>query len=399
MLAGSPNVCPRCGVRGPVRLDAGKVCAACEAQEAWAAHEHERLVIDHAAIDEAVRRREGDLHGVPFWRRHLWALPAALSLACAAASVSALVVFLSARPIGPLGPLLDGLRGDAGRAAAMGGVALVVSLVALFRLRRHRHYRKLPLLAAHLSGTVAGASALVVGLLAWFSLRQELSMAHTTMPPLPERSPTSPRAERIIRATVVILAPDRDGDARGLGIGAGAIVARDATRAWIVSCRHVVHPHGPSSWPVWVQLSDGRAAAGRVRWTAPPPLDVALVEVPIADAPDPVPIRADSADVAAGAPVTFVPNPYRAGWLVHRGEVTLREKHDTPIGEFSLLYTDLPVQRGDSGSGLFDEHGQLVGLNTWARIDGGGPQGISLPSEAIHGALAAVQAHDAPEGP
>jgi S1-C subfamily serine protease len=71
--------------------------------------------------------------------------------------------------------------------------------------------------------------------------------------------------------------------------------------------------------------------------------------------------------------------------------VQRRESHHTPAGEFSLLYTDLPVQPGDSGSGLFDAHGQLVGLNTWTRIGQGAPQGISLPSEAMRAIVDALQ--------
>ena len=58
-----------------------------------------------------------------------------------------------------------------------------------------------------------------------------------------------------------------------------------------------------------------------------------------------------------------------------------------------LAFTDLPVTFGDSGSGLYDARGHLVGLNTWTRIGGDGPsQGISLPSETMRGLVDAI--HD-----
>jgi len=208
-------------------------------------------------------------------------------------------------------------------------------------------------------------------------------------------------AERIVNATVVVLSTDADGDAAHLGIGTGAVIAADDTRAWIVTCSHVAMPyfavgawrHARDARPVWIQLSDGREGLATVRWTAAPPLDVALVELPIAHPPEPVAIAADTTEIQASASVTFVPNPYRSGWKVLRGTLLRREAHRTPAGVYDLLFTDLPVTFGDSGSGLFDARGQLVGLNTWTRITGDGPsQGISLPSETMRVLVDAIRA-------
>jgi serine protease Do len=128
-----------------------------------------------------------------------------------------------------------------------------------------------------------------------------------------------------------------------------------------------------------------------VRWTAAPPLDVAVVEVPLADPPAPVTISPDASSLAPGASVMFVPNPYRDGWKVISGELRRREPHRTPAGTYELLYTDLPVIPGDSGSGLFDARGQLVGLNTWTRPGAhGDAEGISLPSETMRTLVDAI---------
>jgi S1-C subfamily serine protease len=45
--------------------------------------------------------------------------------------------------------------------------------------------------------------------------------------------------------------------------------------------------------------------------------------------------------------------------------------------------TNLPVTHGDSGSGLFDSRGRLIGLNTWVQVERDGSHGISLPAEAM----------------
>jgi S1-C subfamily serine protease len=150
--------------------------------------------------------------------------------------------------------------------------------------------------------------------------------------------------------------------------------------------------HPRDARPVWVQLSDGREGQAIVRWTAPPPLDVALVELPIDHPPEPVTIAPETREIQSSASVTFVPNPYRSGWKVLHGELIKRETHRTPAGVYDLLYTDLPVTFGDSGSGLYDARGQFIGLNTWTRITGNGPsQGISLPSETMRVLVDAIR--------
>jgi S1-C subfamily serine protease len=222
---------------------------------------------------------------------------------------------------------------------------------------------------------------------------------YTSMPAR-ESLGASANTERIVNATVVVLAPDADGDAKNLAIGAGAVVAADDNRAWIVTCSHVAMPyiavgawrHPRDARPVWVQLSDGREGQAIVRWTAPPPLDVALVELPIDHPPEPVTIAPETREIQSSASVTFVPNPYRSGWKVLHGELIKRETHRTPAGVYDLLYTDLPVTFGDSGSGLYDARGQFIGLNTWTRITGNGPsQGISLPSETMRVLVDAIR--------
>jgi S1-C subfamily serine protease len=257
-------------------------------------------------------------------------------------------------------------------------------------LRRRRHYRRLAILASHLVCVVAGGTALVTGSCERLS-QGGFGHQYTSMPRR-ESLGASATTERIVNATVVVLAPDASGDAKNLALGAGAIVAADDSRAWIVTCSHVAMPYLPvGAWrhareaqPVWVQLSDGRGGQATVRWTAPPPLDVALIELPIDHAPEPVTIAPETSTIQTSASVTFVPNPYRSGWKVLQGELIKRERHHTPAGAYDLLFTDLPVTFGDSGSGLYDAHGQLIGLNTWTRITAEGPsQGISLPSETM----------------
>ncbi len=393
------RVCPACQTAGPVRLAPGQVCASCEAQAAWLKlGDGERLVIDREAIDAAVRRRQGEAAGEPLWRRALaWAMPAA-TLAAAAACVWCTVDVLSPRPIGPLAALFDGLTASARLATAIGAASFVLGVIALLRLRRRRWFRRLGVLACHLVAIVAGGTAAVIGALHWVALAGAGSSEYLAMPArMMGELPSHVR--RIVDATVVVLAPDAEGDARMLAMGTGAVIAGDDQRAWIVTCSHVAMPYvavgarhnARDAQPVWVALSDGREGRGAVRWTAPPPLDVALIELPVARPPEPVAIAADTSALGPDDPVTFVPNPYRSGWHVVHGKLLQRDTHHTPAGTYDLLFTDLPVIHGDSGSGLYDAHGRLVGLNTWTHLDEAGARGISLPSETMQVLVAAIR--------
>ena len=187
-----------------------------------------------------------------------------------------------------------------------------------------------------------------------------------------------------------------------MSLGSGAVIRSDSGAAFVVTCSHVAMPYASvaafrdprDAHPVWVYFSDGRHAEGHVVWTAEPPLDVAVVRVDIEDPPNPVPVRASADAAEQGFDVSFVPNPFRSGWTVHRGKVLKRESHRTPAGEYSLIYTSLPVQPGDSGTGLFDSLGRLVGLNTWTQIEEGGPRGISLPSNTMERIVEMMDANE-----
>lgn len=391
------SVCPACQTRGPVRLRSGQVCASCEAQAAWQQLGDARLVIDRGSIEEAVRRRAGETAGQPLWRRGLiWALPA-VTLATAAAALWWTIDVLSPRPIGPIATLTTGLVAAARTATLVGLAALVLGAIALGRLRRRLQFRRLAILTCHLIAVVLGASAVLIGGLHWAEWRPALG-ARPGMPPRAALGVPS-HVDRILDATTVVFASDADGDARNLTMGTGAVVFRDPGMAWIVTCSHVAMPyvavgtyHDVRTAPaVWVLLADGREGRATVRWVAAPPLDVALVQLPIDDPPRPVEIAADTSGFGPDASVTFVPNPYRSGWNVERGKLVRRDTHHTPAGTYDLLVTDLHVIPGDSGSGLYDVRGQLVGLNTWTSVEDGHARGISLPSEAMQQLVIAIR--------
>lgn len=385
------TVCPDCNSRVAVRLLAGESCPQCESSKAWERYGRrgEKLVIDRADIVVAEARLGEDGRGIASSLKY-W-LSGIVGLALAVGGGYCLRDLLAARPLGPLAPLYAELQRTSLWCAGLGLLALTVGVASTLAQKKGAMFRNAPLLMVNLIAVIAGTVTMLVGAVHWGGA-SGVGWAYMAMPPLEVASLTLSAQERaIMLATTVLIAPDGNGDARGVSLGSGAVIRSERGAAFVVTCSHVAMPYASvaayrepkDAHPVWVYFSDGRHAEGRVVWTAKPPLDVAVVRVAIVDPPRPVPVRASADAAEAGFEVSFVPNPFRSGWTVHRGTVLKREAHRTPAGEYSLIYTSLPVQPGDSGTGLFDSLGRLVGLNTWTQFEEGGPKGISLPSNTM----------------
>ncbi len=384
------TLCPDCRSPVPVRLLAGQSCSQCESSKAWERYGRrgEKLVIGQNDIAEAeskFTRGEGVAVAAKYWFAGITALVLAVGGIYYARDL------LAARPLGPLAPLFAELQRTSLLTAGLGLLALVVGAASTLAQKRGSLFRNAPLLLVNLTAIVVGTTTMLVGAFHW-SGASGVGWAHMAMPPLEVAPQTlSVQEKSIMSATTVLMAPDRDGDARGVSLGSGAVIRSERGAAFVVTCSHVAMPYASvaafrdpkDAHPVWVYFSDGRHAEGHVVWTAEPPLDVAVVRVSIENPPQPVPVRASADAAEAGFDVSFVPNPFRSGWTVHRGTVLKRESHRTPAGDYSLIYTSLPVQPGDSGTGLFDSLGRLVGLNTWTHFEEGGPKGISLPSNTM----------------
>ncbi|GMR22724.1 MAG: hypothetical protein BMS9Abin37_1092 [Acidobacteriota bacterium] len=391
------TICPECSAPVKVRLIGGEACPQCESSKAWERYGEagQKLVVRHGDIAAAEAKINRDADGSAATARY-W-LPGLLALAASTVAIFFVRELVSARPVGPLQPLYAELQRTSLLSAGFGFAAFAVGIASTLAQKKGSLFRNAPLLIVNLSAVLVGAFAGLVGGFTWGGA-SGVGWAHMAMPPLAGALPTlqemqalTAQEQSIMVATTVLVAPDGNGDARGMSLGSGAVIRSDREAAFVVTCSHVAMPYASvaafrdpeDAHPVWVYFSDGRHAQGRVVWAAEPPLDVAVVRVDIKDPPHPVPVRASADAAEQGFEVSFVPNPFRSGWTVHHGKVLKRESHRTPAGDYSLIYTSLPVQPGDSGTGLFDSLGRLIGLNTWTQIEEGGPKGISLPSNTM----------------
>lgn len=158
--------------------------------------------------------------------------------------------------------------------------------------------------------------------------------------------------------------------------GSGFIIDSNGT---IVTNNHVVK----GAKTVTITLSDGDTFPAKVIGTDPK-TDLAVLKI---SAPKPLPYvdLGSSEGVTTGQWVVAMGNPFGLGNTVTAGIVSAigRDIGDGPYDRF--IQTDAPINEGNSGGPLFNQQGQVIGVNTAILSPSGGSVGIgfAIPSDMI----------------
>ncbi|MCL4165119.1 UNVERIFIED_CONTAM: hypothetical protein GTU68_050685, partial [Idotea baltica] len=165
------------------------------------------------------------------------------------------------------------------------------------------------------------------------------------------------------------------------GLGSGFIVSEDGQ---IVTNHHVVK--GAQS--VKVTLSDGRSFDAEVIGSDPA-TDIALLSIK-ADVDLPFVTFGSSDEMRVGDEVVAVGNPFGLSSTVTSGIISAKSR-DINAGPYDdFIQTDAAINRGNSGGPLFNNDGDVVGVNTAILSPGGGSVGIgfSVPSDVVREVVA-----------
>jgi serine protease Do len=127
---------------------------------------------------------------------------------------------------------------------------------------------------------------------------------------------------------------------------------------------------------ITVAFSDGRELSAKVLGRDPK-TDLAVLKVD-GKAPLPVVDLGDSDALAVGDWVVAIGNPFGLSNTVTAGIVSAKGRAigQGPYDHF--IQTDASINPGNSGGPLFDEHGNVVGINTAIFSQGGGNIGIGF---------------------
>ncbi|MCB8875140.1 Do family serine endopeptidase [Acidisoma silvae] len=165
--------------------------------------------------------------------------------------------------------------------------------------------------------------------------------------------------------------------------GSGFIINGNGT---IVTNNHVVQ----GAKTITVTLSDGTRLPAKLIGRDPS-TDIAVLKV---DAKHPLPYLdlGSSAKVQTGQWVIAMGNPFGLGGTVTAGIVSA-EGRDIGDGPYdSFLQIDAPINKGNSGGPLFDQAGEVIGMNTAILSPSGGSIGIgfAIPADTIKAIVAQI---------
>ncbi|WP_309120332.1 serine protease [Paenibacillus sp.] len=225
---------------------------------------------------------------------------------------------------------------------------------------------------------IAGVLALMVCAQVITLLPQVFSLAAVRFLTVSAQLSQSAEIQQYKESVVVI----RSGGSKGTGF----FVSEDGL---VVTNRHVVDG---SKTPL-VHLSDGSVYQGRVLWSDDE-VDLALVDID-AEAVPALPLAA-SYDGAEDVPVYIIGNPLFFNGIANEGVTRgLLPDRDPP-----MLAIDAPVYRGNSGSPVITEDGEVIGVvyaTSSMERDGKKQRiGLAVPIDWVHRRMAEPPAPPAP---
>jgi S1-C subfamily serine protease len=196
-----------------------------------------------------------------------------------------------------------------------------------------------------------------------------------------------PILKRAMRATVLIETP-QGGILGGTKIGSGVILDIKEQEALLVTNQHVVVPTFPDGrtdtdalGPVRIHFIGQSETFGKVVWRAPGGIDLALVRV-WGDTRQARAARwAPGRRPRVGDSAFAIGNPHHLGWTHTQGVISQLRLQRVDGHEVHVIQTQTALNPGNSGGGLFDREGYLLGINTWTndrRVSEGISFAISL---------------------
>jgi S1-C subfamily serine protease len=209
-----------------------------------------------------------------------------------------------------------------------------------------------------------------------FSHPQGTMLLNEMEPDVAAMEHLAPQILRAVKANVLI---ESSGPKFMIGmsrIGSGVVVRVNDDHALVVTNRHVVDPKYSDNSsresapelpgdPLQVKLLGQPAQSSRVVWLAPNGIDLALVDVPfISHDSQAAPWKADQ-PLTIGEDVFTIGNPLHLDWSLTRGGISQIRSQHFGDRKIQIIQTDAALNFGNSGGGLYNKDGMLIGINTW----------------------------------
>ena len=189
---------------------------------------------------------------------------------------------------------------------------------------------------------------------------------------VPASQARSMRANTVITGSAGLLS--------GHGVGSGIIVRRDDQDVYILTNRHVVEMGGDRA-SLRVLFYNGEESQAKLEWMAPEGVDLAVLKCQALTLPADISVEVSPTPPKQGEHVFAVGNPMALYWSYTEGVISAIRQQDCEGREVTVYQTQTPINQGNSGGGLYNMRGELVGINTWTQ-DKAHAEGLSFAISA-----------------
>ena len=251
-----------------------------------------------------------------------------------------------------------------------GAIAMLVACIALVSHRPNQRGVVLAAVAmalglADIVGWAVGLSSYMGGNTGHVSLA-EMAIDDESLNELPSH------IARAMRANVMI---NSDMGIGRMGMGSGVVLQIVDGLSYIVTNRHVVDSSytsgtttAPNDLSSMARLTVGSITAvqapASVVWVAPHGVDLALISARLPAGVVDVAHWETDKDTVVGDPVFAIGNPHGLGWTHTSGSISQIRRQTRGGFSYRILQTSAAINSGNSGGGLYDSSGRLLGINT-----------------------------------
>lgn len=270
----------------------------------------------------------------------------------------------------------------------LGPIAICFGLVAVSALRRGG----LSGLGLAIAGVAIGALDLVAWTVALFLVlsRPVAAPAPPDRPEAARGAPAGiedapPRIRRALEANAVVRCRAPRGPE---ALGSGVVLGGEGTTWLVVTNRHVVDCAGDEGGHALTAATAGqRPAPAEIAWRAPDGIDAVILRVKGEATP-----RARAARAAAtprvGDAVFVVGNPLGYEATYTAGVLSAVRTATWGAHRLRVYQVQAAVNHGNSGGGLYDAGGRLIGLVTWtAAKDAAEGLGFAIATDELFALL------------
>ena len=198
--------------------------------------------------------------------------------------------------------------------------------------------------------------------------------AQGQLPPMPELPPGSPFEQFFKDFYDQYQSGKPPADQKISSLGSGFII--DAANGYIVTNYHVIK----DADDIKVILSDDTSLSAKLVGSDDK-TDIAVLKI-TPTAPLTAAVWGDSDTARIGSWIVAIGDPFGLGGTVTTGIVSARQR-DINAGPYDqFIQTDAPINRGNSGGPMYNQNGEVVGINTAIFSPSGGSVGIgfAIPS-------------------